>query len=63
MDSLYLQGSEDVRRAASEMTAAATTMQRAAADFGWQVERLERLWAEVDARIANDLAAGGVSDA
>lgn len=47
MDSIYLVGSEDVKSAAHEMTRAATETQRAASDFSFQVDRLERLWQEV----------------
>lgn len=49
MEHIYLMGSEDVRRAAAEMQAAAAQMNQAASNFGFQVDRLERLWSEVAA--------------
>lgn len=44
---IYLAGSEDVRRAASEMTAASNNMLRAAGEINHAVDRLERLLADL----------------
>ena len=51
MDNIYLNGSEQVQRAATSMASSADQMQRAAGDFGYHVERLERLWAEISVRL------------
>lgn len=52
MEYIYLQGSEDVKRASSEMTSAANEMKQAASDFRDSVDRLERLWIEVQEAMA-----------
>lgn len=51
METVYLAGSEEVRRASSQMASAAEQIQRAVGDFAFQIDRLERLWWEVQETI------------
>jgi len=46
MESVYLQGSEDVRRAASTISSAAEQIDRAAQTISGEVQRLEHILEE-----------------
>lgn len=50
-DHMRLLGAEEVSRAASSMIESAENMQRAVAEFGYQVDRLERILGEHAERV------------